>query len=107
MPKDAIWRAMSEPGKQYAIYLHHSILRGTAKNYVPVLPGKYQHDLVFRLPAGTYQAEWVEPASGKVIRTDRLSSQNDEQVLATPPYTVDIALRIKRTGKANAAGKSP
>ncbi len=94
MPKDAIWRAMSEPGKQYAIYLHHSILR-QGENYV-VRPGQYQHDLVLRLPVGTYQAEWVDPASGKVIRADRVASQNSEQTLTTPQYTVDIALRIKR-----------
>ena len=94
MPNDAIWRGMSEPGKQYAIYLHHSMLRH-GENYV-VVPGQYQHDLVLRLPAGADQADWVDPASGKMLRTDRLSSQNDEQVLATPVYTVDMALRIKR-----------
>jgi hypothetical protein len=94
MPKRAIWRGMSEPGKQYAVYLHHSILRH-GENYV-VLPGNYQHELVLRLPPGTYQADWVDPATGKVLRTDRLPNQHDDQTLATPPYPVDIALRVKR-----------
>ena len=50
-------RGMSEPGKQYAIYLHHSIrpkplAANTRLQQYKALPGEYQHDLrLYRRPA--------------------------------------------------------
>ena len=89
---------MSEPGKQYAIYLHHSIRPkplavNTRLQQYKALPGEYQHDLDVASSAGgrVFQVEWIEPESGKVIG-DRLVSQDDDQTLATPTYTVDFAL---------------
>lgn len=101
MPEHTYWRAISEPGKQYAIYMHHSTgaKQGDHKAQLQayrVLPDEYQHDLVLRLPAGIYRVQWIEPATGKVMRTDRLASTGDDQTLATPQYAVDIAVRIKR-----------
>ena len=98
IPENTYCRGMSEPGKQYAIYLHHSVRpkrleADTKLQQYKALPGEYQHDFVLRLPAGDYQVEWIEPASGNVIRTDRLAGKDDDQTLATPPYTVDFALK--------------
>jgi tetratricopeptide (TPR) repeat protein len=106
IPANTYCRGMSEPGKQYAIYLHHSIrpnplAADTKLQQYRVLPGEYQHDFVLHLPVGAYQVEWIEPASGKVIRTDRLTSQDDDQTLATPTYAIDFALRIKRSGEGS------
>ena len=86
------WRAISEPGKQYAFYIHHS--RERRGSYV-VAPGNYHEDLVFRLPRGNYQADWVDPATGSVIRSESFAHEGGNRKMPPPAYTVDIALRIK------------
>ena len=64
------WRAIGERGKQYALYIHHS--RERRGSYV-VAPGSYHEDLALNLPAGNYQAEWVDPATGSRIRSESLA----------------------------------
>lgn len=86
------WRAIAEPGKQYALYIHHS--RERRGSYV-VATGNYHEDVTLNLPPGGYRAEWVEPATGVVIRSESFAVRGGTQRLAAPPYTVDIALRIK------------
>jgi hypothetical protein len=99
VPKGAYCRGMSEPGKQYALYLHHAELDGN-RAYI-AQPGHYTETLTLTMPGGTYKADWVDPASGYVIDTETFTTQGGDQVFTTPEYTVDIALRIKRVqGKA-------
>ena len=93
MPAGAYYRGISEHGEQYALYHHHSEL----KPYVyKVVPGSYEERLTLDLPAGTYQADWVEPASGNVLGTETFTHQGGNRTFATPWHAVDIALRIKR-----------
>jgi hypothetical protein len=61
-----------------------------------VTPGNYQEDLVLNLPPGTYQADWVDAATGSIIRTDKFTHEGGSRTIATPTHAVDIALRIKR-----------
>jgi len=64
------YRGMSERGKQYALYHHHSI----RKEYVyQVQPGVYQEHLVLDLPGGTYQAVWIDPSNGMILETERFT----------------------------------
>lgn len=86
------WRAIGERGKQYALYIHHSSERHSS--YL-VAPGRYQEEISLHLPPGNYQADWVNPATGSVIRNERFTHQGATYSIATPSYTVDIALRIK------------
>ena len=58
-------RAISEPGKQYALYIHHSSEK--VGGAYTVVPGQYQENLVVNLPAGHYRAEWVDPATGSIL----------------------------------------
>jgi hypothetical protein len=96
LPSGVFCRAISEPGRQYALYLHHS----TAKNEAyTAVPGRYTIDLVVNLPAGPYQADWVDPATGSVVRTERLDHTGGERMLKTPVHAVDFALRVKRSKK--------
>ena len=92
IPAGVFWRGLSEPGRQYALYLHHS---SRADSY-QVKPGNYQETLTLELPAGSYEAEWVDPASGRVTGVKRIVSAGGKVDLATPAYSVDIALRIKQ-----------
>ena len=86
---------MSQPGEQYAAYLHHSRLASDLMYYVAT-PGHYSETMVLDMPGGTYKAEWVDPASGSVISSVTFTHQGGKMELDTPPYTLDIALRIKR-----------
>jgi hypothetical protein len=97
VPSGAFATSISEPGKQYAFYIHHSVNDmpfGTSPLSYKVVPGAYQEKLTFRLPAGSYKAEWVNPEQGSVIRTDTIKHQGGILNLNTPQYTIDVALKL-------------
>jgi len=91
---NALCRGLSEPGKQYALYLHHST--GERSMGYIVQPGSYTETIVLPLPPGDYRTEWIEPATGIVLRVEAIAHRGGERVLTTPAHAVDIALRIKR-----------
>ena len=100
IPDGTFARAISEPGKQYAFYMHHSKYgcwfwepMGMGACY-DVVKGDYLDSLVFNFEKGTYRVEWIEPKTGALIRTEQLTHEGGTRMLETPPYTVDIALRI-------------
>lgn len=94
-PDGAFIRGISEPGRQYALYLHHSINQDA--KYV-VQPGQYQDGLLLNLPVGSYQAEWIDPATGGTLRTEPFTHPGGRRSFSTPRYPIDIALSIKSTG---------
>jgi hypothetical protein len=98
VPSGAFARCLCEPGKQYALYIHHSI-RINNERYL-VQPGKYQENLVLVMPDGKYQADWIDPASGQHLGTDVFSHGGGNCTLKTPEYSVDLALRIKNVRTA-------
>jgi len=93
VPAGAYARAISEPGRQYAFYMHHST-DGKGGAY-KVTPGNYQEDVAFNLPPGSYVAEWIDPSVGRVLQSQRFEHTGGTRTLTTPMYTIDIALRIK------------
>jgi hypothetical protein len=93
VPSGAYCRAISEPGRQYALYLHHST--GGRGGAYTVTPCKYTEQLVVSLPNGSYRAEWVEPASGSVLRTETFEHAGGERKLMTPEHAVDVALGLR------------
>ena len=94
VPAGAHCRAISEPGYQYAVYLHHSE-GGNGGNYVAT-PGHYSESLLLDLPQSTYKMDWIDPATGSVIQSEIVTHDEGPRAFTTPTYTVDIALRIKR-----------
>ena len=96
MPLGTFARGMSEAGKQYAYYHHHSSFGRNTASY-KVVPGKYEENLVLHLPAGSYQADWVDAATGSVIHSEKFNHDGGNRTISTPAHTVDSALRIKRT----------
>lgn len=88
-------RGISQPGEQYALYLHHSELNEREEYYI-AQPGHYQETLVLDLSPGTYKADWVDTVLGSTISTFTFVHQGGNQDLSTPEYAVDIALRVKR-----------
>ncbi len=92
----AYYRVISEPGRQYAMYVHHSGDRKAGA--YEAIPGDYQETLTVVLPSGSYTCEWINPANGQQIGTQNII-QRDRTIykLKSPKYAVDIALRVKRT----------
>ena len=93
VPVNAYCRAISEPGKQYALYLHHS--SGGKGSAYRVTPGQYVQKLELNLLAGQYKADWVDPATGRVTGAETFTHDGGRRVLTSPVHSVDIALRIK------------
>jgi hypothetical protein len=99
VPAGAFARGISEPGRQYALYIHHS---RNAKNNdslflcYETVPGSYREDLELRIAAGKYLVEWVSPATGKVLESLNISHAGGNRRFSTPRYEVDLALRVRR-----------
>ena len=73
LPTGVFCRGMSDPGRQYALYHHHSEYKSLAgpSSYV-VHPANYAEDLLLNLPGGSYKADWVDPAIGSLWLRRRL-----------------------------------
>jgi len=72
-------RVLAEPGRAYAIYLK----------------GGTQAELSLNLPAGNYKAEWINTKTGKVEKPEVIDHTGGERKISSPPYSEDIALRIR------------
>ena len=80
VPANAVSQTLSEPGKQYAIYIY----------------GGSQVNLELILPAGTYQLEWLNTLTGKYSGKKLLKHTKGVAVISSPVYAEDIALRLRR-----------
>ena len=74
-------RTLSEPGQAYAIYAH----------------GSNKLDLRLDLPAGTYRAQWLNPRTGTVYKSQSLDTRGGQVQLTSPDFEEDIALGIRRS----------
>ncbi len=79
LPAKGRARVLSEPGRQYAVYFFGG------PSVTPSLT----------LPAGQYQAEWVSPLTGKVLKSAPITAHGQPLALASPEFGQEIALRIK------------
>ena len=92
------YRVISNPGNEYALYMHHSFLE---YNAYYVIPGKYKTSLDLKIPEGTYLVEWIVPETGKVCKSETINNKRDSIKLVAPEYTIDIAVRIKKLHDKN------
>ncbi|MBL7969116.1 MAG: hypothetical protein JNK09_19095 [Prolixibacteraceae bacterium] len=72
------FQVLTEPGKQYAIYLE----KGS------------QAEFELQLSDGEYIAEWINPVTGNTEHTDTFNTQNGIVKLNYTEFQEDIALRI-------------
>ena len=79
-PKESSVRALSEPGHAYAIYGH----------------GGKKLELALELPAGRYEARWLNPRTGKVDKSQELESRGKRVDVVSPDYRADVALSVRR-----------
>jgi hypothetical protein len=88
-------RGLSEPGRAYAFYLRPR----PAKKDAEVPKRAEEVALRLALPAGSYRAEWVAPASGKVTKDETFAHGGGGRRLVAPAFGEDVALRVTRTGR--------
>ena len=75
-----VTRALSAPGHSYAIYLQ----------------GRGPTTLELSLAEGRWTAEWVSVETGEVLKSETVSSTGNTTLLASPPFSDEIALRLVR-----------
>jgi len=83
LPPKADFHALAEPGKQYALYL-----TGASGSRVEAA-----------LPAGIYEATWIDPQTNAVISKETVTAGAGPTWLNIPTSGEDIALRLLRSGK--------
>jgi len=94
-PKGVTVRALSEPGRQYGLYLSRVVAekgsdgKETGKHSDPT-PGQ-PVKLALKLRPGNYRAEWVDTRTGQ--QTAFVLSGGDVEVIS-PNFTEDLALRF-------------
>lgn len=86
-------RAISKPGKQYALYFHHSMMK---YNSYTVTPGNYTTKMELNIPQGKYRFEWIVPETGLACRTEVIENKGEKLSIAAPEHSIDMALRINR-----------
>jgi hypothetical protein len=86
IPDGGAARALVEPGKAIAIYVR--------KPLPPAKPASTPTSMQIQLADGVWSAEWVTMI-GSVVRGAKLRG-GGIRTLESPPYELDIALRLKR-----------
>ena len=86
---------LATDGKEYAMYLFHGAPdKEWGCSFVPV-HGTFNDTLTIReMPEGSYKIVWSDPAAAKVLSTVHKKCKGGDMLLLTPPYSLDIALRI-------------
>ena len=87
---------ISEKGKQYAMYMHHSHLNygEFAGTYYIPNSGVYEPVITAIIEKGKYTVTFIEPETLKVIDERKLVSDGGETEIKCPKYTLDIAIKI-------------
>jgi hypothetical protein len=78
LPEGATATVLSKPGNAYAIYLL----------------GKTQIEINAELPAGVYEAKWINTKTGQVEKEEQFKHDGGIKKISPPPYQDDIALKI-------------
>jgi len=103
-PEGAAVRALEEPGKLYAAYIHHGRVVKDGKPRFQVDGLAMSRQVTLQLPGGTYTARWRDTRSGLDVKVEEFAVTGPGQAakLASPVYAEDIALVVRAE---NAPGK--
>jgi hypothetical protein len=93
-PASGSVRALVEPGRAMAIYLLNERPTKTA-DATPAGSAPRSSRLRVALPAGVWDATWLDTKSGAVVATARVDG-GGTRTLHPPAYDVDIALGLRR-----------
>ena len=87
---------ISERGRQYAFYVHHSFpnySKWHPSHYVPN-EGKYNSVITIVIPAGRYKLQFINPENNGVITECEIESTGEHMDIQCPEYVLDIAVKI-------------
>jgi hypothetical protein len=86
---------ISEKGRQYAMYIHHSFLHngGIGMYYEPTY-GEYYPTLTLRLDKGEYIVKYIEPETLKVLKEEKVVTDGSDISITCPVYNLDMAIKI-------------
>jgi hypothetical protein len=95
-PDSAFVRILSEKGRQYAIYLHHSRPKG--HDFIvsySAIEKNFRDTLVLDLPPGRYRIQFINPSTGELIHvTGNRNHRKARETIVTPEFKTDLAIRI-------------
>jgi len=89
--------AISEKGKQYAMYMHHSLLNfGNfyRTHYVPNI-GKFSPVITMELAQGGYDISFIDPKTLTTLESRKFTCDGGETDIQCPEYETDVAILIK------------
>lgn len=97
-PDSAFVRILSQKGRQYAVYLHHSRPKG--QDFIvgyAAIEKTFRDTLMLDLPAARYHIQFIDPSTGKQIGESNMHNRRSGQAtILTPLFTTDLAIRITR-----------
>lgn len=88
-------RVLAEPGRQYAVYLHHGKIMNDHRPRYIVETKRQTTTFTVHLPQGEYTAEWWNPKTGPVGNAESFSHTGSGKQFTSPQYTEDVALVIR------------
>ena len=86
-------QALVEQGRAYAIYLHVPVPK-KPKDIGAIVKRKVKAKLTLDLPAGDYEAEWINTKTGQTENEDAFRHRGGDKTLTSPTFSSDIALRV-------------
>jgi len=96
-PEGAAVHALEEPGKIYAVYIHHGRVVKDGKPRFQVDEAEAARPVTLQLPPGTYTVTWRGTKSGVDEKTEdlKVTSPSQQTHLTSPVYAEDIAFVVR------------
>jgi len=88
---------ISDGGRQYALYMHHSFPVIGGQTYYEPEYSVYEPVITLSLPEGAYTVMFIEPETLNVLGETAVTGGSDAVRLTCPRYTLDIAAKIIKT----------
>ena len=86
-------QALVNEGQAYAIYVHVELPnKPKPVDYL----AEVDTSLKLALPAGRYQAEWINTKSGAIDKTEKFEHHSGVKKLVSPKFVVDVVLRVQK-----------
>lgn len=95
-PETVTARALAQPGRAYAVYLHAGKVVKEGKPRYQVDTTEHRASLSLRLPKGRYTVEWLDPKSGQYTGRRKVEHPGGVCKLQSPEYSEDITLLVLR-----------
>lgn len=96
-PENASVHVLEDPGKLYAVYIHHGLAVKDGRPRFRVDAAAMSRQITLQLPRGTYTANWRDTHSGLDVKVEKfaVAGPGQEVRLTSPAYAEDIALTVR------------